>query len=327
MIQIIDASEGPFDSGRYPEPEALAALADARGGEFLRLGPGSGALSGLGVTGRRINTHCPIGPLPIDQRVRSGRVVAWGREPARWALRQDASIDLSLELLEGPTRVTPRTQRWARALADFRRIRVRDESDARGWLACGLPGARLEMAGPMCARPVPPPPLRAVLREHLAVADDEFLIMPVAAPWSSLDAQRLVFLLGLLRIDGVRAAALLPAPAWKLATGRRFGKVAGTGARVIVIDGAMTPWLGACDAAFLDAARPRDRLASFRPRGALRVLIAAVERAGVPLAVAPGSLLEERPTPAPSVAAELRPLARIGEAWAGRSAAHDGVPA
>jgi len=312
MIHVMDASEGSFDSGRYAEAEALCALGEGRVDDAVLIGARSAVLDGLGVSGRIVSAHLAMGPLPAGQRVGGASLKAWGREPARWALRQSAAIDLSVELLEGPTRVTRETQRWARALSDFRQVTVRDEADGRAWLSCGVAGARLRHAG----AEVPAAALdRGELRARLEVDEDEFLIMPIAAPWCSLDAQRLVFLLGLLRIDGVRSVALVPASSWKLASARHFRKVAGTGARLIAIDGAMTPWLGACDAAFLDAARPRDRLRRFAPRGALRVLIAAARGAGVPLAVAPGSLLEERPTAAPSVAAELRPLARIGEAW------------
>lgn len=322
MIHVIDASEGPYDSGRYPEASLLAARADGSADELLGLGPASGVLAGLTPLERSTTTHLPLGPLPQRQRLYDRAIEAWGRRPARWALRQDPSTDLSLHLLESPRRATARTRRLARMLGKFRRITVRDEADARAWLACGLPGARLNYL-PAQAAPPPGPSDRASLREALAVEDDEFLVMPIGAPWSAVDAQRLIFLLGLLRIDGVRATGLLPASAWRLAAGRHFGKVAGTGARVIVIDGAMTPWLAACDAAFLDAARPRDRLASFVPRGALRVLIAATKHAGVPLAVAPGSLLEPDATPAPSVAAELRLLSTLGRAFpAGQPARH-----
>lgn len=313
MVRIIDASEGGFDSGRFPEAACLAA---GGAGEMIAVGPRGGALDGLGVDARLVCPRSPFGLLSHGQRLAGGEIRAMGRRPAVLALAQPAGSRLSLELLEGPARAGPLARRWARRLSAFRTVTVRDEADARLWRACGMPGARLEYAAAGELPGLVFGGTRGGLRAQLEVDDDEFLIMPLAAPWSGLDAHRLVFLLGLLRVHGARAVALLPAAAWRLGGGRRFGKHGGLGARVIVIDGAMTPWLPACDAAFVDAARPRDRLADFAPRGALRVLIAAAERAGVPTAIAPGCLLEENPTPAASVAIELRPLIEIVEARA-----------
>ncbi len=138
--------------------------------------------------------------------------------------------------------------------------------------------------------------------------------MPIAAPWCSLDSQRLAFLLGMLRVNGYRATALVPSNAWRLAGARQFCRRGGLGARLIVIDGPMTPWLSACDVAFVDAARPRQQLASVIPRGAIRVLVAQAQASGVPVAIAPGSLLDETKSPAgANVTEELRPLLNILE--------------
>ena len=209
--------------------------------------------------------------------------------------------------------MTRASLRWGRILAQFRRFYVEDQTDADAWSRCGIPGARLECAPvelgalPASARS------RESLRLDLTVEDDEQLIMPLAAPWSSLDAQHVIFLLGMLRVNGWKVSAVVPSSAWRLEGARRFVRRASVGARLIVIDGPMTPWMSACDAVFLDAARPRDMLSTFVPRGALHLLMAAAKRAGVPVAIAPGSLLEAVPTPAPSVTDELQPLMDILE--------------
>ncbi len=303
MIHIIDASEGRFDTGRFPEAEALGASAETESA-IHGLGPRSDAVYGL----CKINHfHHPRILLTQARNLECQDLCAWSRPTARWALQQSPGANLSVRLLEGPSGVTRETLRWARLLSQFRRILVEDATDAEAWARCGLPGARL-VCEPVRLGTMPVGPSRQNLRVDLGVEEDELLIMPLAAPWSSLDAQHVIFLLGMLRVNGWKVSAVVPSCAWRLEGARRFARRAAVGTRLIVIDGPMTPWMPACDAVFLDAARPRDVLASFVPRGALRLLMAAADRVGVPVAVTPGSLLEAVPTPAPSVADELRPL-------------------
>ncbi len=308
MIHIIDASEGRFDTGRFPEAQALGASAEPES-VIHGLGPRSNATLGLCKLNQVFDLRPP---LMRTRNLETRDLCAWSRSTARWALHQPPGTNLSVRLLEGPSGVTPETLRWARLLSRFRRIIVEDATDADAWARCGLPGARLACE-PVKLGALPIGPSRQSLRIDLGVEEDELLIMPLAASWSSLDAQHVIFLLGMLRVNGWKASAVVPSCAWRLEGARRFARRADVGARLIVIDGPLTPWMSACDAVFLDAARPRDMLASFVPRGALRLLIAAADRVGVPVAVTPGSLLEAVPTPAPSVADELRPLMNILE--------------
>jgi hypothetical protein len=307
MIHIIDASEGRFDAGRFPEAEALGALALDAKPEIAGLGPRSDALHGLCELAKIYEPRFGSRALTPTQRLESQGLCAWSRHCARWALTQSPGMNLSVRLLEGPTGTTRETVRWVPLLSQFRQIVVEDQTDADAWARCGLPGARLETR-PTELDPLQTKPSRESLRLELEVETDELLVMPLAAPWSSLDAQHVIFLLGMLRVNGWKVSALVPASAWRLEGARRFARRAAVGARLIVIDGPMTPWMSACDAVFLDAARPRDTLATFVPRGALRMMMAAARRVGVPVAVTPGSLLEAVPTPAPSVADELSPL-------------------
>ncbi|KAA0216265.1 MAG: hypothetical protein DYG94_05485 [Leptolyngbya sp. PLA3] len=330
MMHVIDGSEGALDSGRHPEAARL--LVGQQAGESLHVcapcdewfGRGTGeqparrllSLPGIitwGRSVRRSDTDC---------------VHAWSRKTAEWALRAESGVARELSLLESPSRVNRRTRRVGRRLSRFGRIRVLDAADAEAWKAAGAPedGLHVEPPDPMRVREsilkwserIGLPSDRASLRDLLRAEDDEFLVFPLASPWSGFDARRFVFLLGMLRINGTPATAIVPASGWRLVGARVFREQSRLGTRVCVIEGPMTPWLPAADAAFLDAERPRETLLSYRPRGALRVLIAAAQTAGVPVAIAPGSLLEADPRRAPSVADELRPLLMIAEQWNGR---------
>lgn len=336
MIHVIDGSEGGLDSGRHPEPTRLL-LHKTRADEVRVLAPFDACL-GRAVDEREARRLLPLPGVIPGARSAGGLetdcVHAWSRSSARWALRAEPGIDLDLTLLESPSRVGGRVRRVVERLSRFRRIRVLDSADAAAWSCAGLPKERLHFEPPdgervhekvrVLADRVGLPGERAHLRALLRAGDDEFLVFPIASPWSGLDAHRFVFLLGMLRINETPATAIVPASAWRLVGARVFREQSRLGTRVCVIEGPMTPWLAAADAAFVDAERPRETLLSHRPRGALRVLIAAAEAAGVPVAVAPGSLLEAEPSRSPSVADELRPLLAVAGRWA-RSHTSGGV--
>lgn len=340
MMHVIDGSEGALDSGRYPEPTRL--LLQVGEGDVVRVVAPFEPWLGMRADerGARRVPALPAG-IPIGLSVRrseTDRVHAWSRTSARWALRAERGIDLDLTILESPARVSRRVRRVAERLSAFGRIRVHDAADADAWMRAGVPEGRLHVEPPQAAcvhenvrkwaDRVGLPGDRASLRGLLHADDDEFVVFPIASPWAGFDAHRFVFLLGMLRINGTPATAIVPAAAWRLVGARVFREQSRLGTRVCVIDGPMSPWLAASDAAFVDAQRPREALLSYRPRGALRVLVAAAEAAGVPVAVAPGSLLEVEPRRAPSVANELRPLLTIAERWnSSRAAVHARSPA
>lgn len=321
MMHLLDGSEGRLGSGRHPEAVRLA-LPPGADRRVLTLVPIAAGSAGCLARGRVVRRRLlPRAVCPSVRRAEASRLGVWSRSAAAWALHAEPGVGLEATLLEGPARMTPSVRRWARRLALFRRVCVPDREDASAWVRAGLPGARVEVTEPdeglvgenlaALAERYGLPLDRAVLRERLCAEPGELVVFPIASPWSSFDAQRLVLLLGMLRINGCPASAVVPASAWRLAGARVFREQARLGTRLWVIDGPMTPWLPACDAAYLDAERPRDSLLDFKPRGALRVLIAAARSAGVPVAVAPGSVLEARPRRAPSVASELRPLLDI----------------
>ncbi|MCL4222528.1 MAG: hypothetical protein KJZ65_14300 [Phycisphaerales bacterium] len=340
MMHVIDGSEGAVISGRHPE--AVRLLLDATGGDEVRVCAPLDAWFGPGMDERAARRLLPLPRgTPIGRsatRSETDRVHAWSRSTAPWAMRAAPGIDLEATLLEGPSRISRGVRRAARRFSRFDRVRLLDAADADDWIRAGLPRERLCVQLPdvnrvrsnvgRLADRFGLPHERASLRALLDAGDDEFLVFPVASPWSGLDAHRFVFLLGMLRINATPATAIVPASAWRLVGARVFREQSRLGTRVCVIEGPMTPWLSAADAAFLDSERPRETLLPYRPRGALRALIAAAEALGVPVAVAPGSLLEAEPRRSPSVADELRPLLRIAERWSrGRTSSDSGSPA
>lgn len=313
MIHLIDASEGSFCAGRFAEAQSLCIQPSVAHATVVALGPAQDHCQTVMTPPRLVMPRTVRHGLAALKLQGHETLTAWGRRPAEWALRLPPNIGLSLVLLEGLSPANAHQTRWAQRLARFRHISFINQDDADSWIRAGLPAARVRVALSPTFGCSPTSCKRDFLRTQLDVDEEEFVIFPVAAPWSSLDCQRLAFLLGMLRVNGKRVTALVPANAWRLEGGRTFCKRAGVGARFIVIDGPMTPWLPACDAAFLDAAHPRDHLSPFIPRGATQVLLACAERVGVPVAIAPGSLLEARPTPSASVVDELKPLLEIIE--------------
>jgi len=313
MLYVIEGRDAPPGAGSHIEPALLLIPPDAR---VRTLSPIATIAAPLA---RGTAVHRSALPLGIRSSIRPGSPIhVFGRNAARWALNATRDAELCATMLESPCRVTPRTRRWAERLVRFDRIDVLDETDAKAWHDAGVPQVLLHVTEPHAEEAASNvarlgqstglPTDRASLRSLLAAEEDEQIIFPLASPWSTLDAQRFVFVLGLLRVAGHRVSGIVPASAWRLAGARMFRRRSRLGTRLIVIDGPMTPWLSACDAAFLDAARPRERLFEYRPVGALRVLMAAARSAGVPIAMAPGNVLETTPRRAHSVADEVRPL-------------------
>lgn len=321
MIHVFDGCDGAFGRGQHVEAARLLFEASPED-RVVTLAP----VEQTGADGGSV-ADLPHTMLTSDApRMRDlsrASLHAWSRPAARWALRHAAGDRVMATLLEGPVGRSRRVRAWARRMSELERVDVFDEQDASAWRRCGVPEQRVELRRPDAhtlerrrqeiAHSAGVPQVRAELRERLMADDDEIMVMPIASPWSALDAQRFVFLLGMLRIHGLPVSAVLPAAAWRLVGARVFRKQARLGTRVCVIEGPMTAWLPACDAAFVDAMRPRETLVPFRPRGALRVLMATAEACGVPVAVAPGSTLEVSPERAPSVADELKPLLNLVE--------------
>lgn len=323
MIHIVDGSEGRLGAGQYPEPTALlmppsAARTSCVLAPIRNVEP----FYGPGVCIVRTASRKPKG-LPSFADGQDPLLHAWGRRSACWALDRIRGRRVQATLLDSPSRRTQAVTRTIDRLKSLTRVHVFDRRDAQRWAQAGLPEDMLELRRPdesdlraniaglahRCGLPRPRDDLRALLGADA----DEFLVFPIAGAWSELDAHRFVFLLGMLRINGTPASAVVPASAWRLVGARMFGRQSRLGTRLCVIDGPMTPWLPACDAAFLDAPRPREALADFAPIGAARVLTMACDAMGVPVAIAPGSVLEHEPRKAPSVADELRPLLLIAE--------------
>ena len=321
MIHVVDGSEGRFGAGQYPEPTALLLPQQSRE-HICVLTP----IDGVAVRhGRAVHVvHAASrsqAPLRTPGEYEGSLLHAWSRRSAVWALDRASDQRVALTLLESPARKSAAVTRVVDRLKSATSVHVVDKVDAARWIDAGLPAdivdTRLPEANVIqgniadmahrCGLPVDREELRALLRAEA----EEFLVFPIAGSWSEWDAQRFVFLLGMLRINGTRASAVVPASAWRLVGARLFREQSRLGTRVCVIDGPMSPWLPACDAAFLDAQRPREALVDFRATGAARVLTMAAEAMGVPVAVAPGSVLEFKPQRAPSVADELRPLLEV----------------
>jgi hypothetical protein len=310
MIQVVDGNAGPLGSGRHTEATAL--LARRGSGDVTALGHVDGVVSGLLAPDRVVAESLTSrwSRQSRAQRMERGPVMAWGRRCATWTmscgLGPAARADVSL--LDGP-RDGAVPKKLVRLLSDFDRIMTYDEADAAAWRAAGLPGRRLEV----CEARFEPTEGRSrrELRAALGAGESERLIFPIASPWDALDAQRFVFMIGLLRVIGIEASAIVPAQAWRLAEARVFRRRSGLGTRLLVVDGPMTPWLGACDAAFADSAGLRGRVGTFVPRGAMRVLMAAATSCGVPVAVSPLAFTEASAARPMSVAEELSPLVAL----------------
>ncbi|MBX3323382.1 MAG: hypothetical protein KF757_10360 [Phycisphaeraceae bacterium] len=312
MIHLFDGSHGRVTTGLHPEATELAMRGMGATGPFL-LGQCDRIMRWLLSSDGIIPSSLFNALSTCDASqptIESGRVFAWGRSCAMWAMRGGIGADVPAEvgLLESP-RPGSCPARVVRAISDFQRVVTFDEADAQAWIAAGVPGVRVEMRTPTVV--LPTIGSRAELRARLGVGEHERLIFPIASPWNALDAQRFIFMIGLLRVIGIEASAIVPAQAWRLAEARVFRRRSGLGTGMFVIDGPLAAYLPACDAAFMDSARGRDLLFPYVPRGALRVLLYAAEQAQLPIAISPAAAIQPVPSRPLSVSEELSPLAEL----------------
>lgn len=319
MLHVIDGIEHAGPQARHAEP-AWMLHRGIRQQHSTDSGGGSASRCVLLGRPKHVPTYLAHAEI-IDASLLAGRsqrglralaglgdaaLMVWGLHAARWFARQQttAIFQATLMLLDGP-RWPKEARREADLVARFERVVVFDEDDRCSWLEAGVPASRVSCESP---RVVSRDAGRAERRDELGLDADELLIAPIASPWCVFNAQRFIYMIGLLRVLGVKASALIPASAWRLSEARLYRRRSGLATGLYVVDGVLEPWLSACDAAFVDAIQPRERGMPRIARGALRAWIAAADAAGVPIAVSPRSVFasgDERPL---SVADELMPL-------------------